>query len=102
MGRESEFCRPLVPLLFRLSERLDAVRHDLAEAVREFNVRLQDAMGDQHPARIRAALLWLKPLCVCVRSLRTGSPADQAAWDDVKQMAMEADRLVERMFAEAS
>lgn len=102
MTRESEFCRPLVPVLFRLADRLDSVRHDLASSVREFTVRLQDALGDAHPARVRAALLWLKPLCVCVSSLKSGSAKDQAAWEDVKQMAMQAASVVDRVFAEAS
>ncbi len=41
----------LIPLLFRLSDRLDKRRHDLASAVREFTVRLQDAAGDANPIR---------------------------------------------------
>ena len=92
----------LVPLLFELAARLDRSRHDLASAVREFTVRLQDAAGDQNPARAQAALHWLRPLCVCVRGLRLGSAADQAIWEEVKDIAEEAARLAEAPSSAAS
>ncbi|MEK7467381.1 MAG: hypothetical protein AAB074_08205 [Planctomycetota bacterium] len=89
----------LVPLLFRLSDRLDKRRHDLASAVREFTVRLQDAAGDANPARASSAILWLRPLCVAVRALALGKPEDRELWEEVKEMAMEATRLAELPFS---
>jgi hypothetical protein len=89
----------LVPLLFRLSDRLDKRRHDLASAVREFTVRLQDAAGDANPARARCAILWLRPLCVAVRALALGKPEDKELWEEVKEMALEATRLAELPFS---
>ncbi|KAF0244637.1 MAG: hypothetical protein FD180_2304 [Planctomycetota bacterium] len=89
----------LVPLLFRLSDRLDKRRHDLASAVREFTVRLQDSAGDANPARARSAILWLRPLCVAVRALALGRPEDRALWEEVKEMALEATRLAELPFS---
>ena len=89
----------LVPLLFRLSDRLDKRRHDLASAVREFTVRLQDAAGDANPARARSAILWLRPLCVAVRALALGKPEDRELWEEVKDMALEATRLADLPFS---
>ena len=91
----------LIPLLFRLSDRLDKRRHDLASAVREFTVRLQDAAGDANPVRARTALLWLRPLCVAVRALALGKPEDRELWEEVKEMALEATRLAEQPFCAA-
>lgn len=99
MPDQQDFAKDLVPLLFRLSARLDTRRHDLASAVREFTVRLQDAAGDANPARARSALLWLRPLCVVVRSLGLGSPADRQLWEEVKESAMEAVALADRHLA---
>lgn len=92
----------LVPLLFRLSDRLDRRRHDLASAVREFTVRLQDAAGDANPVRAKTALLWLRPLCVAVRALALGKPEDRELWEEVKEIALEASRLAEQPFSAAS
>jgi hypothetical protein len=91
----------LVPLLFRLSDQLDRSRHDLAAAVREFTVRLQDAAGSTNPALARAAILWIRPLCVAVRALANGTPSDRALWDEVKEMALEATRLANLPFSAA-
>ncbi|MBI2919950.1 MAG: hypothetical protein HYY18_02570 [Planctomycetes bacterium] len=92
----------LIPLLFDLAARLDTRRHELASAVREFTVRLQDAAGDPTPARARAALCWLRPLCVCVRSLRLGNDSDRQMWEEVKDLAEEASRLADLPFSAAS
>lgn len=92
----------LVPVLFQLADRLDHSRHELASAVREFTVRLQDAAGDPTPARANAALLWLRPLCVVVRRLKLGSPRDREIWEQVKDLAEEATRLTDLHFSAAS
>lgn len=70
--------------------------------MREFTVRLQAAVGDPNPARAEAAVLFIRPLCVAVRTLANGNAADRAVWEDVKELAIEAGRLADAPVSAAS